>query len=78
MISVVNGYVCTSSCDVTKAKQNKDPNAPPGVSAGADDSAKTAHDPAFILGGALKDSVSVDAVTPSKASAPKPMVDRLI
>ena len=31
MVAVVNGYVCFSSCDAAKAKQGKDPNAPPGA-----------------------------------------------
>jgi hypothetical protein len=31
MISVVNGYVCSSSCDVETAK---DPTAPPGAPSG--------------------------------------------
>jgi hypothetical protein len=30
MISIVNGYVCTTSCEAAAAKQGKDPSAPPG------------------------------------------------
>ena len=62
MVAVVNGYVCFSSCDAAKAKQGKDPNAPPG----ADLDPSKAHDPskpksaldsqpATVLGGALQD-----------------------
>ena len=35
MISVVNGYVCSSSCDVEAAKKGKYPNAPPGAPPGS-------------------------------------------
>ena len=41
MVAVVNGYVCFSSCDAAKAKQGKDPNAPPG----AESDPSKAHDP---------------------------------
>ena len=34
MISVVNGYVCTSGCEAASAKQGKDPHAPPGTPPG--------------------------------------------
>ena len=30
MVSVVNGYVCFSSCDEAKAKQGNNPNGVPG------------------------------------------------
>jgi hypothetical protein len=67
-VSVVNGYVCFSSCDVAQAKQGKDPNAPPGA---AHDSAKPkssalAGRPATILDGALKDLAN--AVTAARGS----------
>ena len=62
MVAVVNGYVCFSSCDVAKAKQGKDPNAPPG----AEFDPSKAHDPlkpksvldsqpATVFDGALQD-----------------------
>jgi len=35
MISIVNGYVCTTSCEVASAKQGKDPTAPPGSPPGS-------------------------------------------
>ncbi len=72
MISVVNGYVCNSSCDVAKAKQGKDPNTPPGAPADASKTNKTsgfAGQPATILDGALKDSVITNAVTASTGVA---------
>ena len=56
-VSIVNGYVCFSSCDVAAAKQGKDPNAPPGALPGSHDKKINAlsHQPAVILDGALKD-----------------------
>jgi hypothetical protein len=64
MITVVNGYVCTSSCEVATAKQGKDPSAPPGQLPG-DDKKKSGIDgqPATIRDGALKDLAN--AVSPS-------------
>jgi hypothetical protein len=59
MISVVNGYVCTSSCEAASAKQGKDPHAPPGTPPGTsnktDKSSGLDGQPATVLGGALKD-----------------------
>ena len=57
MVSVVNGYVCFSSCDAANAKQGKDPNAPTNTLPGALDMKKKsafAGQPAAILEGALK------------------------
>ena len=62
MVAVVNGYVCFSSCDAAKAKQGKDPRAPPG----AESDPSKAHDPskpksafggqpATVLSGVLQD-----------------------
>ena len=59
MISVVNGYVCTSSCEASSARAGKDPNAPPGTPPGQsgkpDKNSPFAGQPATVLGGALKD-----------------------
>jgi hypothetical protein len=74
MVAVVNGYVCFSSCDADKAKQGKDPNAPPG----AENDPSKAHDPskpksvfdsqpATVFGGALQDLAN--AVNPSGDAA---------
>lgn len=35
MISAINGYICTSSCEIAEAKHGKDPQAPAGLPAGA-------------------------------------------
>jgi len=69
-VSVVNGYVCFSSCDVAAAKQGKDPNAPPGALPGADDKKKHGlSGPATILDGALKDLTSAVSPTGDAAAA---------
>jgi hypothetical protein len=68
MVSVVNGYVCFSSCDVATAKEGKDPNAPPNTPPDALDIKKKpafAGQPAAIFDGALK----------GLANAASPVVD---
>ena len=55
MISVVNGYVCTSSCEAASARAGKDPNAPPGTPPGQSGKTSTrippfAGQPATVLG----------------------------
>jgi hypothetical protein len=59
MISVVNGYVCTSSCEAANARQGENPTAPSGARSGQSDKTdKTsgfAGQPSTLLGGALKD-----------------------
>ncbi|HEX3340302.1 MAG TPA: hypothetical protein VHT68_14155 [Pseudolabrys sp.] len=68
MISVVNGYVCTSSCDAAAAKQCKDPAASPGPVPGTSGKKNSGLDthPASVLDGALK----VLAANTSRASQP--------
>jgi len=84
MISVVNGYVCTSSCEAASAKQGKDPNAPPGTPPGAsnkhDKASGLSDQPATVLGGALKDVLSASAVTPAgpTASSQSPSLNLLV
>jgi hypothetical protein len=58
MVSVVNGYVCFSSCDEAKAKQGNDPSVAPGTPSEASDPKKKsafAGQPTVILDGVLKD-----------------------
>ena len=58
MVSVVNGFVCSSSCDAAKAKQGKDPHPSDATLSGDSKPAeKSAFDrqPATILDGALKE-----------------------
>ena len=67
MISVVNGYVCSSSCDVETAKAGKDPNAPlgapPGSSGKTDKTSGFDKQPVTVLDGVLADSLTSSAVT---------------
>lgn len=68
-ITVVNGYVCTSSCDEAKAKQGKDPNAPPGTPPGVDaKESGFAGQPATVLGGALADLANAVTASPESAA----------
>ena len=83
MISVVNGYLCFSSCDVEKAKQGKNPHAAPGAL--ADPSSKTSKtsgingQPATVLDGALSASaVGAAAGSTSSNGVPPPLVNLLV
>jgi hypothetical protein len=83
-VSVVNGYVCFSSCDVAQAKQNKDPNAPPSAphDSTKPQSSALADRPATILDGALKPVANAVAAASGAAPAgsdgpPMNTVDRL-
>jgi hypothetical protein len=84
MISVVNGYVCTSSCEATSAKQGKDPSAPPGTSPGqsgkTDKNPGFAGQPATVLDGALKDLVPAGSVTAANdaQTSHRPSVNLLV
>ncbi|MEI7804854.1 MAG: hypothetical protein WCI56_05950 [Hyphomicrobiales bacterium] len=74
MISVVNGFVCMSSCDVAKAKKGENPSKPPGQLDGAAnaDPAKPgarANDPAVIFSGSLQDALAANPVAPASAPA---------
>ena len=67
-VSVVNGFVCYSSCDVSKAKQGKDPHPATGAGNVDQDSESSsparADQPAVVFGGSLRTSAaaSVTAV----------------
>ena len=76
MISIVNGYVCTTSCEVASAKQGKDPSAPPGSPpgvSGKNRSSGFADQPASILDGALATTTAVSLAD----NAQLPRLDRL-
>jgi len=66
MISVVNGYVCTSSCEAASAKQGKDPHATPGTST---KSPGFDGQPATVLGGALQDIAATGSTGPANKSS---------
>jgi hypothetical protein len=76
-ISIVNGFVCTSSCDVAKAKKGEDPHPLTGAAKIAAEKGESAndptkvdplstHDPAVVFGGAL---ANLHAVPPVDARA---------
>ena len=81
MISVVNGYACTSSCEVASAKQGRDPHAPlgslPGVSGKNNKTSAFADLPATIVDGSPKNLVVVNPIS-SADNAQQPRLDRLV
>jgi hypothetical protein len=83
MITNVNGYVCTTPCEAATARSGKDPFAPPGTPQGqsgkTDNSSGLDDPPATILGGALKDLRSANAVAPASNIGPsnQPLLNRL-
>lgn len=80
MISVINGYICTSSCEVAEAKHGKDPQAPAGLPAGAagqdEKTSAFSERPATVLGGALKELAGIDGIF-AGSDKHKPSLDRL-
>jgi hypothetical protein len=72
-ISFVNGYLCTSCCDVAKAKRGENPHPKPGedgkTAAKAGDASRVnpSRDPAVTFGGALVDIGDTNAVRPAQA-----------
>jgi len=73
-VSVVNGFVCYSSCDVSKAKQGKDPHPSTTASnindqAGDSGSLGRAEQPAVVFGGSLGVSAA-DSVTAVAGTEP--------
>jgi len=81
MISIVNGYVCTSSCEAASARAGKDPNAPPGTPPGqsgkAEKSSAFAGQPAIVLDGALNDLVDVVNATRDAVPSDRRLLDVL-
>ena len=68
VVSIVNGFFCANSCDVSKAKKGEDPHPAIG-NAEADETqvAGRADQPAVVFGGALSD---IQAGDPARAKAP--------
>ncbi len=81
MISIVNGYVCTTSCEAAAAKQGKDPSAPPGSPpgvSGKDHKASSfANQQATVFDGSLKGVMDANASAPSD-NAQQPAFDRFV
>jgi hypothetical protein len=71
-ISVVNGYICTSCSDVSKAKKGENPHPvdrPGGVEGARDREPGALRDegPAVVFGGRLAELSRVDRVEPVAA-----------
>jgi hypothetical protein len=90
-ISIVNGYVCTLSCDVAKAKKGQDPHPAEGPGeapskTGSSGQIGTRRDEAVVFGGSLADPANTGAVKPvvsadgtaSTTSSAKNLVDILV
>jgi hypothetical protein len=77
-VSVVNGYVCTSGCDVAKAKQGHDPNALPGAPPSRPNAAGLDAQPATILDGALKELAAANNGDGPASTGQSSRVDRLV
>jgi hypothetical protein len=80
VISFVNGYLCTSSCDEAKARRGIDPHPKPDPTqpdGKADKSdrirpASELRDPAVVFGGALAGMAAAAAGTAPRAGPPLP------
>jgi hypothetical protein len=66
-VSIVNGFFCANSCDVSKAKKGEDPH--PAIGNAEADKTQIAGraDPAVVFDGALS---SLQAADPALAKAP--------
>ena len=75
-VSVVNGYACYSSCDVSKAKKGEDPHPSTGSGKVDEESAASrlgrADQPAVVFGGSLSRSAadSVKAIESAQPTNP--------
>ena len=77
MISVVNGYLCTCSCEAAKAKRGENPHTLPGQTPeDADKAEKAKRDPAVILDGALKGAIAFSGTTPAQTVAQGALFNR--
>ncbi len=70
-VSVVNGFACYSSCDVSKAKKGEDPHPSTGSGKVDEESAASslgrADQPAVVFGGSLQQRPRPTASQPLKA-----------
>jgi len=68
MVSIVNGYMCYSSCQTAAARAGKDPHAPPGVPPGQSDHKDKANGLAGQQPAILDPGHSADAIDPASAA----------
>jgi hypothetical protein len=77
-ISVVNGFVCYSSCDASKAKKGEDPHPSTGSGSVDQESVRSslgpslgrADQPAVVFGGSLHPTSGADSVKPLESTQP--------
>jgi hypothetical protein len=67
-VSVVNGYVCTSSCDVAKAKKGEDPHLAIHATNGEPQGGAVGRGPAVLFGGSLRDLRGAEGIKPPEAT----------
>jgi hypothetical protein len=72
MISVVNGYVCFSSCDAATARQRQNPAANTGPNSGASNGKTSGLDNrrVTVYDGALKDFTDTPAAAKTSGATP--------
>ena len=75
MISFVNGFLCTCSCDVSKAKRGVDPHPksdgdPSAEKPNTKNGIVNTDDPAVKFGGALASVSAASNVSPTRAVQP--------
>jgi hypothetical protein len=73
-VSVVNGYACYSSCDVSKAKKGQDPHPATGPAKIDEERAASSlgrgDQPAVVFGGSLLRVSGTDRVTAAESDQP--------
>jgi hypothetical protein len=80
-VSFVNGYLCTSCCDVAKAKRGENPHPKPGETAAqAGEASRTdpSSNRAVTFGGALADLLDANAARATQTIDPSQMTGNLI
>jgi hypothetical protein len=78
-VSIVKLFVCTSGCDVAKAKQGHDPKALPGAPPSHRPNASGLDaQPATILDGALKKFAAADHGAVSDGGTQLRRLDKLV
>lgn len=76
MVSFVNGFLCTCSCDVAKAKRGVDPHQQtdgaqnPTKTDATKNGVVTPNQPAVVFGGSLSGANATTNATPSNAVQP--------
>jgi hypothetical protein len=82
-ISFVNGYLCTSCCDVAKAQRGENPHPKPGEDGksgklGNASRGDLSRNQAVTFGGALEGLVGANALLPMQALDPSQTTGSLV